>query len=78
VTPLKGKNGRKGKAFPAFEIERSLERIMDEADVPTDPVGVLTTVSRDFWTEARGRLREAYRRNRSHLDEIERALFWYA
>ncbi|MGC9373156.1 MAG: choline/carnitine O-acyltransferase [Thermovirgaceae bacterium] len=64
-----------GKAFPAFEIERVLERIMDEVDVPTDPVGVLTAVSRDFWAEARGRLREISRRNRSNLDEIERALF---
>ncbi len=64
-----------GKAFAVFEIERALERIIDEADVPNDPVGVLTAVSRDFWADERRRLQETSRRNRSNLDEIERALF---
>lgn len=64
-----------GKALPLSAIESALERIMAESVVDTEPVGVLTAISRGAWAEARERLEAVSPENVLILDAIERALF---
>ncbi|GAB6280651.1 MAG: choline/carnitine O-acyltransferase [Thermovirga sp.] len=64
-----------GKPFSTSAIETSLKRIMDLERNAVDPVGVLTSLPRDVWAEARVLLKVLSPINSSSLDTIERALF---
>jgi carnitine O-acetyltransferase len=63
-----------GNAFDARSIETALQEIMDLESKDPSPAGVLTTLPRDEWAEARANL-SIISGNRKILDTIERALF---
>lgn len=64
-----------GKLFATPAIEESLKRIMGLEREAVEPVGVLTSLPRDAWAEARVLLKVLSPVNSSSLDIIERALF---
>lgn len=64
-----------GEPFPLSAIEASLQSIRDKGSESEEPVGVLTSLPRDAWAEARVLMKALSTENSSALDAIERALF---
>ncbi|KAF7346576.1 Carnitine acetyl transferase [Mycena sanguinolenta] len=64
-----------GKELSAAELETQIERVIELAgDTPATPVGVLTSDSRDNWTDARAALIAANPANAASLEAIESAM----
>ncbi len=63
-----------GNFFDVVAVESAIQEIMDLEGEATSPAGVLTTLPRDDWAEARANL-SIISDNRKILDTIERALF---
>lgn len=66
---------KQGQAVPREQIERNLRAILDQQpDTDTVPLGVLTTMERDAWADARHEL-VSNSLNAASLEQVDSALF---